>query len=553
MAVITPSTELRLLKVPLEMDEINQLTFVDAEAQYNYFNSLPNLPVDDDFTYQRKDGTIRFGVSYDDLVSYNYVMYKNTGYNNKWFYAFITDMQYVNDNMTSIKIKTDVWQSWMFQLNYKPVFVEREHVNDDTVGIHTIPENLELGEYIINGSITNTDLSPSQQETNVTWICFQVSDFPLPSSDIHSQSQLSPSLGDDVKGKIYGGVYSGLSYLFVLTPSDANKLIKCYDLDAKSGAIVSIFQVPLGVLSSNKLSLVNYTSTAGNMTIGTMTSDDYNAITIDTVTLIKPTTLNGYVPKNGKMLTFPFSYFYASNNSGTDVEYRWEDFSSNPSFQVDGVISQGMSIKAYPTNYKNTSGLGGYNYGLNCGKFPVCAWNSDYYVNWCTQNAINQPMSVISSLINGGLGLTAGVVNKSPLSVVSSGISVFEGIMNAVDRRYQASLIPDQAKGNDNAGDVNLAEKRFAFTFYPMSIKAEYAQICDQFMSMYGYRVNSVKIPNITGRRNWNYVKTIGCYIDADIPQADLQEIKDMFDRGVTFWHNPSTFADYTQNNDIIE
>lgn len=535
------------------MDEINQLTFADAEAQYNYFNSLPNLPVDDDFTYQRKDGTIRFNVSYDDLVSYNYVMYKNTGYSNKWFYAFITDMQYVNDNMTTIKIKTDVWQSWMFQLNYKPVFVEREHVNDDTVGIHTIPENLELGEYIINGSITNTDLSPSQQETNVTWICFQVSDFPLPYTDNHSQSELNPSLGDDVKGKIYGGVYSGLSYLFVLTPSDANKLIKCYDLDAKSDAIVSIFQVPLGVLSADKLSLVNYTSTAGNMTIGTMTSDDYNAITIDTVTLIKPTTLNGYVPKNGKMLTFPFSYFYASNNSGTDVEYRWEDFSSNPSFQVDGVISQGMSIKAYPTNYKNTSGLGGYNYGLNCGKFPVCAWNSDYYVNWCTQNAINQPMSVISSLINGGLGLTAGVVNKSPLSIVSTGISVFEGIMNAVDRRYQASLIPDQAKGNDNAGDVNLAEKRFAFTFYPMSIKAEYAQICDQFMSMYGYRVNSVKIPNITGRRNWNYVKTIGCYIDADIPQADLQEIKDMFDRGVTFWHNPSTFADYTQNNDIIE
>ena len=52
--------------------------------------------------------------------------------------------------------------------------------------------------------------------------------------------------------------------------------------------------------------------------------------------------------------------------------------------------------------------------------------------------------------------------------------------------------------------------------------------------------------------RNWNFVKTIGCYIEADIPQDDLQEIKSMFDKGVTFWHNPATFADYSQNNDIL-
>jgi hypothetical protein len=59
-------------------------------------------------------------------------------------------------------------------------------------------------------------------------------------------------------------------------------------------------------------------------------------------------------------------------------------------------------------------------------------------------------------------------------------------------------------------------------------------------------------MPNVIGRRNWNYVETIGCYIDGDVPQGDMQEIKDMFNKGVTFWHNPSTFADYSQNNDII-
>ena len=87
---------------------------------------------------------------------------------------------------------------------------------------------------------------------------------------------------------------------------------------------------------------------------------------------------------------------------------------------------------------------------------------------------------------------------------------------------------------------------------YSLSIKPEYASIIDNWFDMYGYKVNEVKIPNITGRRNWNFVKTVGCYIDGDIPQSDMQEIKSMFDKGVTFWHNPSTFMDYSQTNDIV-
>ena len=85
-----------------------------------------------------------------------------------------------------------------------------------------------------------------------------------------------------------------------------------------------------------------------------------------------------------------------------------------------------------------------------------------------------------------------------------------------------------------------------------MSIKQEYAKIIDNFFSMYGYKVNNVKIPNIFGRKNWNYVKTLGSNIEGDIPQNDLQEIKNMFDSGVTFWHNSNTFLDYSKENNIL-
>ena len=108
MAVITPNTDLYLIKVPLEIDDINQLTFANATAQFNYFNSLPKYDVGDagtDFTYQRKDGTIRFPAQYDDVLQFNYVMYRNTSYSDKWFYAFIDGIEYLSDGATAISIK----------------------------------------------------------------------------------------------------------------------------------------------------------------------------------------------------------------------------------------------------------------------------------------------------------------------------------------------------------------------------------------------------------------------------------------------------------------
>lgn len=116
---------------------------------------------------------------------------------------------------------------------------------------------------------------------------------------------------------------------------------------------------------------------------------------------------------------------------------------------------------------------------------------------------------------------------------------------------YEHSLTPNSARGNINGGDINTCSKKNGFFFYKMNIKQEYAKIIDDFFTMYGYKVNQVKIPNITGRPNWNYVKTLEANILGDIPQQDLQELKNILNSGVTFWHNSNTFLDYSQNNSI--
>ena len=49
--------------------------------------------------------------------------------------------------------------------------------------------------------------------------------------------------------------------------------------------------------------------------------------------------------------------------------------------------------------------------------------------------------------------------------------------------------------------------------------------------------VDRVKLPNRTGRENFNYVKTKGCLCVGDIPSTDLEEIQNIYDNGLTFWH----------------
>lgn len=532
MAVITPSTDLKLLKVPLEMDEVNQLTFASKEAQYNYFNSLPKLEVDD-FTYQRKDGVIRFGANFDDVLTYNYCMYRNDAFSDKWFYAFITDVIWKSPNSTDIAIKSDVWQTWQFDLNFKPVFVEREHVNDDTIGINTVPENLELGEYIANG------YSQDFIQTAITssYLCVGVSRLIDP---LDQNNPLTNWL------TVYGGIYSGLTYMFFDSFVSLQRVIDYYARQGFAEDIQTIFYVPESFINSSspKTQTYSLSSSANTVTVTWIEPSDTPRVT--THDFAKPSNLAGYTPKNNKLFCYPYCFFNITNNVGSEYTYHYEDFTgSNATFTSNVSLSPSMSIYTFPSNYKNGNDNNNWTYGITGNKTPQCSWITDYYTNWLTQNAVNIGMQTLQTGVTTGANLVTG-------NLIGSGTSLIGGIGNIMSETYRAEHVPNQVRGDVNNGDISFSCAKSCFTYLPKCIKNEYARMCDDFFSMFGYAIHRVKLPNITGRRNWNYVKTQGCYIEADIPQTDLEEIKQLFDRGVTFWHNPATFADYSQNNDII-
>ena len=197
MAVITPNTEIYLIKSPIELDNDNQLSFANATAQYNYFSSLPKVTLSN-ATYQRKDGYIRWPADADSIMHYNYCMYRNKNHGNKWFYAFITDIQYLSDGCSAVTIKQDVWQTWQFDITFKKCFVEREHVSDDTFGKHTIPEGLEYGEYI---SLNEGTLGSSYAYTD----CYVVAQVSMLTDDAYNVWG-----GQE---RVYNGIPGGCWYL----------------------------------------------------------------------------------------------------------------------------------------------------------------------------------------------------------------------------------------------------------------------------------------------------------------------------------------------------
>lgn len=135
----------------------------------------------------------------------------------------------------------------------------------------------------------------------------------------------------------------------------------------------------------------------------------------------------------------------------------------------------------------------------------------------------------------------------------AGGMSAFSGVQqianaNAIDNEH--SLVPNSSSSLSSGADINFAKGTNTFFFYHNSIKREFAEIIDNYFDMFGYKVNTMEVPNLHTRLNWNYLKILNPNIEgADVPEKDMNKFKNQLQQGITFWHNPNTFRDYSQSN----
>ena len=156
MAYVTPNSTIQLYKnIPWDNTYDHTLYFQSATTQNAFFTDVINLANTyglknlTSYSYQRKGkNSLKVGLQYDDVYDYNYMRFKNTSHENKWFYAFITDVEYVNENTSLIHYEIDVLQTYIDEMVFHNSYVERMHTPTDLIGENLEPEPVDFGDYV---------------------------------------------------------------------------------------------------------------------------------------------------------------------------------------------------------------------------------------------------------------------------------------------------------------------------------------------------------------------------------------------------------------------
>lgn len=502
----------------------------------------------DNYSFLRPTGSIMAGFTYSQCLQANYIAFQNPDYSNKWFFAWIDDVIYKGDKNTEITFTVDAWSTWLDKWQKKVCFINRQHVNDDTIGVHTIPENLDVGE-VIQENITE-DLAYGNEFGY--WIAV-ASNWKIKDGSTGTEA-LESDKGTQYSGiTVYDNTVFGTQlFLFNITDLSSFKdlvlLLLRTNADGHIEDVQNIFILPDVAIEQSKLT--QHTASVGGQNFSFYTMGyDLTPAKFNTE-IDKITTFSDYTPKNNKCFVYPYNYLFVSNNQGSNNIYKYEDFNTEKCiFENQFSIAIGGSGRIVPKNYKGMATND--DEALALGKYPTCAWSSDAFTNWLTQNSVNMTVS---------LGLTAGAIagtiatgGATAPALAGAVMSVAGNIGNTIGQFYQSSLLPNISGGQAN-GDVIWSCNRNMFTFRQMRVKTEYLKIIDDYFTRFGYAVKSLAMPNITGRRYWNYVE-IGASEEigyGEVPAKYMDTINNACRRGVTIWHNHANLGNYNLNNTIV-
>lgn len=499
--MIAPNSTIYLMKnVPLYPDYTDTVSYADADSQFADLTS--GATVVSQYTYLRQNQSIKVALSIEKVFDVNYLAYKNTNYENKWIYCFVTKVEYVNDNTTELFIKIDAMQTFFLFGRYLlgQQYVERCHTATDNLGEHYVEENLPTGVMLYD---SQSNLFPSL--STLMGVIVVIAD--TTSVGLYNYEGILSG------AKMYGFRVSNRTGLISLLSSYV----------AKPESVISMYIVPWVLIqdsigSDNQLTdnfvAKSYTFSGSAMT-GTADFD-------------------GYVPRNKKLYNYPYQYFTINNNTDTMIELRYEWF-TNFKVQVElkATINYPVTMSVQPINYKGISGTC-HTERITISNYPQCSWANDSYSTWVAQNTVTNTLSYLPSIITTMLG---AFTSNVPL-VASGGLSTLSNATSKIGETYQASQTGDSIIGNSGGSTLNVAHGEQNFYGGRCHISAEQAKMIDQYFDRYGYKVNQSMVLNHRARPYWTYIKTIGANVQVSCPSMYKEEIDQALDRGVTFWRD---------------
>lgn len=578
MAYIPPNSTVKLLAgVPIDSSFDHTLWFSNVNAQTTYFNSKAVRSFSA-VSYVRKGrGVIKVEAPADQLYACNYMMFQNTSYSNKWFYAFC-NVEYVSDTTSKVTFVIDPLQTWFFEMVLGQCYVVREHTDNDLIGANLVPEGLDTGEYVY-------------EDNDLDW-CYQFTSYDVmvysTFSAIYNTGTGHWEFTNTTQGAYTWGIYTGLSMRIFRsievqqTVTDLSNFVRDVTEAGKSDGIVAMVMVPHAALDNNLLpTQVNHS-------------------------IPKITSIDGYVPRNNKLLSSPYCFIEVQNCEGATAILPQEYFGGvdalNCHFMITFNITVAPVAVCVPLNYK------GAEYALQeciyINNFSQCSWNTDLYKAYMAQSLTAKIGEMLVDGISGaGKALTNSSSNYNPqtgaynsiwdmfkdmpgvvggasnaVGQMLTGIAnsevmqnpMFQGaagvaaanlllggnvagaIFNDLQQQYHYAVAAPHNNGS-NTPDYLTSNRIKGFWFYHRTIRREFAEIIDAYFDRFGYACHRIKVPNTCVRNYWTYTKTIGCQVSGNIPADAVTTIQEIFNNGITFWRDPDHFGDYSLNNAIIQ
>ena len=169
--------------------------------------------------------------------------------------------------------------------------------------------------------------------------------------------------------------------------------------------------------------------------------------------------------------------------------------------------------------------------------------------NAYTDYMANNRMSITANYVNATVGFVANAVaNPSSVigGVVGLGTSFYSEYAKERDLARQNTY---NAVNNDYV--LNIANNQFVYIDEYRYREDKLERIAKQF-HLYGYAQNKLMQPSYKGRKYWNYLQTADCHLKVpNCPKEHLQQLKEIFDNGVTVWHraNGEMFENTDKDN----
>lgn len=490
------------------------------------------------YTRVNNESKVRVGLNAERLYTCNYMSWENNGFGSAgmWFFAFIVNVEYINNNCTEVTYLIDDMSTWFPYCTLKQCYVERETPATDNLYEHTEPENLAIGELIETQNMAYYDLG----HTKVLFMA---------STDARGDRREDDEEFSELSW--VNGIRSALCYEIYDCSSSSDmdnlyELINSYNNNGQAENIIAIMLVP-EFLTEN------------------MRDTHFkNAYALDSWTLTAPTSIDGYVPKNKKLFTYPYSRIQLSNTVGGTNEYRYEDFLGGAiEFQVTGCAFGTPSVMVEPRLYLKHVGADN-DQSLLLTNFPQAPCFNDSYRAYLAQNKNSLASQSMLGLMAGvtsimiGAGLTFGTGGAgAPIGAEIAGLGMMTGgvistassIAKPLAANADAQNLPVKVSGLVQADALNLVKGVTQIQAKFLTVKREYAEMIDSYFSAYGYTCNKVKVPNISARPIWNFTKTQGCCVVGNAPAMALKNIAGIFDHGVRFWNDPDDIGNYSRIN----